>query len=204
MPEPVRRVLPNGLTLLLESDPAAPTVAAGYFVNTGARDELPGEMGASHFIEHLLFKGSEAVGAAGLKVLFDLGVSRRYDYYTGLPFRVYAAGLNQPVLGGGRYALPGGLPGAGFAVGLERLSRALPPGGGEVPETVLALDLAAAQAARARGLRAELAWTEDPAELRRYAEARGIRRWVRGAGLEEAGLPATVGGAGADQFGGGA
>ena len=74
MPEPVRRVLPNGLTLLLESDPAAPTVAAGYFVNTGARDELPGEMGASHFIEHLLFKGSEAVGAAELNErLDDLG-----------------------------------------------------------------------------------------------------------------------------------
>ncbi|ACO47278.1 pitrilysin family protein [Deinococcus deserti] len=71
---PQRHTLPSGLTLLLEPSPDAQTVAAGYFVNTGARDELPHEMGASHFIEHLLFKGSELVGAAELNArLDDLG-----------------------------------------------------------------------------------------------------------------------------------
>ncbi|GGK27822.1 zinc protease [Deinococcus malanensis] len=75
MPErPQRHTLPGGLTLLLDPDRDAQTVAAGYFVNTGARDELPHEMGASHFIEHLLFKGSEQVGAAELNArLDDLG-----------------------------------------------------------------------------------------------------------------------------------
>ncbi|WP_229784490.1 ATP phosphoribosyltransferase regulatory subunit [Deinococcus radiotolerans] len=120
-------------------------------------------------------------GLYGSPLLFDLGVSRRYDYYTGLTFRAYAPGLNQPVLGGGRYALEGGLPGAGFALGLERLMRAvagdLPP----EPEVVLALDLRAAEAARAQGLHAELAWTDDAEDLRAFSVARGIHRWARSA-----------------------
>ncbi|MBZ9714262.1 ATP phosphoribosyltransferase regulatory subunit [Deinococcus multiflagellatus] len=114
-------------------------------------------------------------------LLFDLGVSRRYDYYTGLTFRAYAAGLNQPVLGGGRYALGGGagsLPGAGFALGLERLMRALAPMLPPEPEVVLALDLPAAEAARAQGLHAELAWTENRAQLQAFCAARGIQRMV--------------------------
>lgn len=66
--------LPNGLTLLLEPDPDAQTIAAGYFVNTGSREETPQDMGASHFIEHLLFKGSDEVGARELNErLDDLG-----------------------------------------------------------------------------------------------------------------------------------
>ncbi|UQN07208.1 pitrilysin family protein [Deinococcus sp. QL22] len=74
LPETQLHHLPSGLTLLLEPDPAAQTVAAGYFVNTGARDETPAEMGASHFIEHLMFKGSEALSAAQLNErLDDLG-----------------------------------------------------------------------------------------------------------------------------------
>lgn len=124
----------------------------------------------------------------GGPLLFDLGVSRRYGYYTGITFRAYAAGLNQPVLGGGRYALEGGLPGAGFAVGLERLTRAIAPKLPPEPEVVLALDLAGAQASRAAGLRAELAWTDEQQELKDFSRARGIRRWARGTQLWEADL----------------
>lgn len=127
----------------------------------------------------------EAVAALyGPGLLFDLGASRRYGYYTGITFRAYAEGLNQPVLGGGRYDL-GGLPGAGFAIGLERLTEVtaakLPP----EPEVVLALDAAGAETARAAGLVAELAWTEDRAELLAYCARRGIRRWAQGNGLSE-------------------
>lgn len=118
-------------------------------------------------------------------LLFDLGVSRRYGYYTGITFRAYTSGINQPVLGGGRYALEGGLPGAGFAIGLERLTRAVPPGIPPEPERVLALDLAAAHSARAAGLIAELAWTDDELELREFSAARGIQRWLRGAEMQE-------------------
>ncbi|WP_135230029.1 M16 family metallopeptidase [Deinococcus fonticola] len=70
----MKHVLPSGLTLLLESDPHAQSVAAGYFVNTGARDERPSEMGCSHFLEHLMFKGSEELDAVTLNErLDDLG-----------------------------------------------------------------------------------------------------------------------------------
>lgn len=70
----MKHVLANGLTLLLESDPQAQSVAAGYFVNTGARDERSAEMGCSHFLEHLMFKGSEELDALTLNErLDDLG-----------------------------------------------------------------------------------------------------------------------------------
>ncbi|GAA0512818.1 pitrilysin family protein [Deinococcus depolymerans] len=73
-PAPQHHRLPGGLTLLLEPDPDAQTVAAGYFVNTGSREESAAEMGASHFIEHLLFKGSDTLSAAQLNErLDDLG-----------------------------------------------------------------------------------------------------------------------------------
>lgn len=67
----VRCTLPNGLTLLLEPDAEAQTVAAGYFVATGSRDERPEELGASHFLEHLMFKGSERLDAATLNARLD-------------------------------------------------------------------------------------------------------------------------------------
>ncbi|MFC6592237.1 M16 family metallopeptidase [Deinococcus lacus] len=71
---PVLETLPGGLRLLLDPDPQAQTVAAGCFVTVGARDEAPGEMGVSHFLEHLMFKGSTRVGAAELNErLDDLG-----------------------------------------------------------------------------------------------------------------------------------
>lgn len=66
-----RHTLPGGLTLLLAPDEGAQTVAAGFFVATGARDERPEEMGASHFLEHLMFKGSETLGAAELNARLD-------------------------------------------------------------------------------------------------------------------------------------
>ncbi|WP_216321130.1 M16 family metallopeptidase [Deinococcus aestuarii] len=72
--ETLTHTLENGLTLLLEPDPGAQTVAAGYFVATGSRDERPQELGASHFLEHLMFKGSERMSAADLNGrLDDLG-----------------------------------------------------------------------------------------------------------------------------------
>ncbi|ADV67791.1 ATP phosphoribosyltransferase regulatory subunit [Deinococcus maricopensis] len=120
-------------------------------------------------------------------LLFDLGMSRRYGYYSGFTFRAYADGVNRQILGGGRYhdaAHGTGLAGAGFAVGLERLTevaaRLMPP----PVETVLAYDAHGAAFAHAQGLTVELAWTEDPLALARYARARGIRRVVRGQHLE--------------------
>jgi predicted Zn-dependent peptidase len=46
-------------------------VAVGCWVDTGTRDELPNEAGASHFLEHLLFKGSETMSARQISETFD-------------------------------------------------------------------------------------------------------------------------------------
>jgi len=53
-----RAVLDNGLTIVAESNPAAATMAAGFFVRTGSRDESAEVAGVSHFLEHMVFKGT--------------------------------------------------------------------------------------------------------------------------------------------------
>ncbi len=50
--------LDNGLTILAERNPDAYTAAFGFFVKTGARDESPDIGGVSHFLEHMVFKGT--------------------------------------------------------------------------------------------------------------------------------------------------
>jgi zinc protease len=59
-PERVR--LENGLTAVLQPHDAADVAAVQLWVRTGARDEGPEEAGLSHFIEHLLFKGTPSRG----------------------------------------------------------------------------------------------------------------------------------------------
>jgi predicted Zn-dependent peptidase len=51
-------VLPNGLQVIAECNAQAYSTALGFFVNTGARDETPEIAGISHFLEHMLFKGT--------------------------------------------------------------------------------------------------------------------------------------------------
>ncbi len=53
-----RTVLPNGLRILTEAIPAMRSVSFGVWVAVGSRDESPELAGASHFLEHLLFKGT--------------------------------------------------------------------------------------------------------------------------------------------------
>ena len=51
--------LANGLTVVAEINDQAHSISAGYFVRTGARDETVEESGLSHFLEHMLFMGTE-------------------------------------------------------------------------------------------------------------------------------------------------
>lgn len=53
-----RTVLPSGLRILTEAVPATRSVSLGVWVAVGSRDEAPHLAGASHFLEHLLFKGT--------------------------------------------------------------------------------------------------------------------------------------------------
>ncbi|MGL4904253.1 MAG: M16 family metallopeptidase, partial [Cetobacterium sp.] len=51
--------LDNGITILTEDIKSINTASLGFFVRAGVKNELPGEEGISHFIEHLLFKGTK-------------------------------------------------------------------------------------------------------------------------------------------------
>ncbi len=50
--------LDNGLQIVADCNPNAHALAVGFFVRTGARDEPPGMGGVSHFLEHMVFKGT--------------------------------------------------------------------------------------------------------------------------------------------------
>ena len=64
-------VLPCGIRLVTETMADVHSVAVAYWVGTGSRDE-PGELaGASHFLEHLLFKGTERRSAAAIAEALD-------------------------------------------------------------------------------------------------------------------------------------
>jgi predicted Zn-dependent peptidase len=73
--------LHNGLTIIAEIDPAAHSAAAGFFVRTGARDESARDMGVSHFLEHMMFKGTDSMSAEQLNQAFD-AIGARNNAFT--------------------------------------------------------------------------------------------------------------------------
>lgn len=63
--------LDNGLTVIAELNPAVHSVAVGFFVKTGSRDETDEVSGVSHFLEHMVFKGTETRTAEDVNRVFD-------------------------------------------------------------------------------------------------------------------------------------
>ena len=94
--------LDSGLTVATERVPGALSVAAGVWVAVGARDEPPALSGVSHFLEHLLFKGTERRTALDISRTIDrLGgdinafTTKEYTaYYCRLPARHAATGID--------------------------------------------------------------------------------------------------------------
>ena len=54
----VRETKPNGLTFVTEAMPHVRSVAIGVWLKRGSRHETPQQAGISHFIEHMVFKGT--------------------------------------------------------------------------------------------------------------------------------------------------
>jgi predicted Zn-dependent peptidase len=73
--------LPNGLQIVGEVDSSAHTAAIGFFVKTGARDEASELMGVSHFLEHMMFKGTESRTAEDVDREFD-AIGADHNAYT--------------------------------------------------------------------------------------------------------------------------
>ncbi len=64
-------VLDTGITVLTESMDAVRSVALGVWFSVGSRDESPAEAGMSHFMEHMMFKGTPTRSAADISETFD-------------------------------------------------------------------------------------------------------------------------------------
>jgi predicted Zn-dependent peptidase len=88
---PVRRtVLPSGLRVLSQSVPGFRSVTFGVWVGVGSRDETVQLSGATHFLEHLLFKGTERRDAMEISASLD-AVGGEMNAFTGKEYTCYYA-----------------------------------------------------------------------------------------------------------------
>lgn len=85
-------VLPNGLEVVAECDAQARSTALGFFVKTGARDESDDVSGVSHFLEHMVFKGTAQRTADEVNRRFD-ELGAHYNAFTSEEKTVYYAAV---------------------------------------------------------------------------------------------------------------
>jgi predicted Zn-dependent peptidase len=72
----IQTELSSAVRVVTEEVPSVRSVALGLWVRTGSRNEAPAQEGVSHFLEHLLFKGTERYSAIAISERFDgLGAS---------------------------------------------------------------------------------------------------------------------------------
>ena len=88
-----RSVLPGGVRVLTEEVPSFHSVSVGMWIGAGSRDEVEGTFGSTHFLEHLLFKGtknrsSQEIAARSdyLGGSFNAATSKQTTYYYGHVF----------------------------------------------------------------------------------------------------------------------
>ncbi len=84
--------LSNGLNIIAELTSSVHSVAAGFFVRTGARDETAAVSGVSHFLEHMAFKGNDQYSADDVNRILD-EVGARYNASTGEDVTTYYAAV---------------------------------------------------------------------------------------------------------------
>jgi predicted Zn-dependent peptidase len=85
-----KTILDNGIKVITEEIPYLKSVSIGVWVNTGSRDEKPNENGISHFIEHLLFKGTERRTAFDIAKEID-SVGGTLNAFTGREYTCFYA-----------------------------------------------------------------------------------------------------------------
>jgi predicted Zn-dependent peptidase len=82
--------LENGLQVVAECNPDAVSTAVAFCVNTGSRDETPEVAGVSHFLEHMVFKGTPNRSADDVNLCFDQ-IGADYNAWTSKENTVYYA-----------------------------------------------------------------------------------------------------------------
>lgn len=81
MTDVTKQVLPNGLTVITEAMPAVRSIAIGIWVRTGSRHERTSENGITHFLEHMVFKGTKQRSAEEIARSAD-SIGGHLDAYT--------------------------------------------------------------------------------------------------------------------------
>lgn len=85
-----RTVLPSGLRIVTEEVSSVRSAAVGIWVNVGSRDETPAVAGASHFLEHLLFKGTKRRTALEISSSIE-SVGGEMNAFTGKEYTCFYA-----------------------------------------------------------------------------------------------------------------
>lgn len=85
-----KEILPNGLRILSESVPHVQSISIGVWISSGGRDEDDVNRGVSHFIEHMLFKGTERRTARQIADEFD-SIGGQLNAFTDKEYTCYFA-----------------------------------------------------------------------------------------------------------------
>ena len=85
-----RTVLPGGLRVITEAMPGARSATLGLWTKVGSRDESRSLVGATHFLEHLLFKGTKRRTALDISAELD-AVGGELNAFTGKEYTCYHA-----------------------------------------------------------------------------------------------------------------
>jgi zinc protease len=85
---PTREVLPNGVVLITQQHRAADVVAVQLWMRVGGRDEQPDELGLSHYLEHMLFKGTPTRPPGSIDRLIE-GLGGTSNAFTSYDFTHY-------------------------------------------------------------------------------------------------------------------
>ena len=93
-----RTVLPSGLRVVTEHMAGSRSASIGVWVNVGSRDETPALHGCSHFLEHLLFKGTPERSAMEISVALD-AVGGEFNAFTSKEYTVFHARVLDEDLG---------------------------------------------------------------------------------------------------------
>ena len=63
--------LDSGVRVVTEAMPSVRSIALGFWIGVGSRNESPQQAGISHFLEHLLFKGTDRFSSVEIDQIFD-------------------------------------------------------------------------------------------------------------------------------------
>ena len=87
-----KTVLPNGITVITEPMDTVRSVTLGIWCAVGSRDETPAEAGMSHFMEHMMFKGTPTRSASDISEAFD-SLGAELNAFTSKEYTCYYARL---------------------------------------------------------------------------------------------------------------